>query len=96
MRFLDYQINEQVRRILARHWIDTSKLDYGTTNRVVYVRGVIHQIKARADQTHDREEQIRLITQIEKEIKRIPGNSGVVMKLEGFRKEGTQWKHKTS
>lgn len=94
MQTIDFQINEHVRRILAQHWIDTKKLDYGTINSVVYLRGVIHQIRASHDKAQDREEKLRLVTLLEKEIKRIRGCKGIVMKLEGFVKEGGAWRVK--
>ncbi len=97
MRPDDFRINEHVRRTLARHWIDTSKLDYGTTDRVVFMRGVFTQIKTkkRSDRSIEHEQMINLIKQIEKEVNRIPGVSGIVMKLRDFKKEGGQWKGKT-
>ena len=94
MQFQDFKITEQVRRILARHWVDTSKLDYGTTNSVVYIRGVIRQIKSHTDKTKEIEEKIQLVKTLETEIKRIPAVSGIVMKLDGLVKQGGSWHFK--
>ncbi len=99
----DFQITEQVRRILARNWVDMTKLDYGTTNRVVYLRGRLQTLQgakpaqtAQGGQTSGQahEDQLAFISRLETEIKRIPGTSGVVINVEGFAREGGKWQSK--
>jgi hypothetical protein len=43
----DYRINAFVRTVLVRRWIDTSRVDFGTSNGVVYLRGILRQTYGR-------------------------------------------------
>ena len=98
MRAEDFRINEQVRRVLARHWIDTSKLDYSTIDHVVYLRGMFGQVKTvkRVGEGIDAMEIIRLIVQIEREINRIPSVGGILWKLKNYKKDGGKWQVHTA
>jgi len=94
----DYRINAFVRSVLVRRWIDTSRVDFGTSNGVVYLRGIVRQVYGRKQLEDEDNEEVdsllSLIRRIEKEIKSIPGVRDVVFKLDNFEKRGGQWKRR--
>lgn len=93
----DYRINAFVRSVLVRRWIDTSRVDFGTSNGVVYVRGILRQIYGRKQLEEDQREVdnlIALLRKVEKEIRTIPGVKDVIFKFDNFEKRAGQWKRK--
>ena len=93
----DYRINAFVRSVLVKRWIDTSRVDFGTSNGVVYVRGILRQVYGRKQLEEDDEEVdnlLALVRKVEKEIRRIPGVRDIVFKLDNFEKRGGQWKRR--
>jgi hypothetical protein len=87
----DFRINAVVRTILVRFWIDTSKLDHGAINGVIYLRGrLIKEIVRENDQ--DSEESILFLARrLERELKNIRGVRDVVYNLENLIKARGRW-----
>ena len=94
MSLTDYRINAQIRVILVRRGIDLSKVEYGVTNSVVYLRGSIRTFTIRQsnDPSRDRLEEIESITRLEKAIRAIPGVKDVVFQMDHLVKVGWRWK----
>lgn len=92
MAVVDFRTNTEVRRILVKRWVDTSKVEFGTTNGVVYIKGVIatpEDIKAfRGLASRSR---LDLIMKIEKDIRKLPDVKDVVFKLVDYEKTGGRW-----
>jgi hypothetical protein len=94
----DYRINAFVRTVLVRRWIDTSRVDFGTSNGVVYLRGILRQTYGRKHLEESQQEidnLLSLIRKLEREIRTIPGVRDVVFKFDNFEKRAGQWKRKT-
>jgi hypothetical protein len=92
----DYRINAYVRSVFVRRWIDTTRIDFGTSNGVVYVRGLLRQTygKRQLDRIDEVDELLGLVRRLEREIKGIPGVRDTVFKLQNFEKKGGRWKRK--
>jgi osmotically-inducible protein OsmY len=90
----DFRINAQVRALLVRRWVDTSKVDQGTTNGVVYFRGTIRSYRAQNmySKQEAHEAAAYLVARIERDIRGIRGVKDVVMDLEDFKKVGGRWR----
>jgi len=90
----DFRINAQVRALLVRQNIDLTKVEHGTTNGVIYLRGSLQSnYNGRKDDADDgRLNQIRLVHLIERAFRRIPGVRDVVFKLDRMIKSGTRWR----
>ena len=96
MKSEDYRVNASVRSVLVKHWVDTSKIDYGTVNGVVYLRGILRRAYGRErlmDECIDNFA-LTLVRVVEEDIRRIPGVRHVMFKLADFAKEGGLWKRK--
>ncbi len=93
----DYRINAHVRSVLVRRWVDTSRVDFGTSNGVVYLKGMLRQVYRRrpAEETEELDPLLGVIRRIEKDIRSINGVRDVVFRLHNFEKKGGQWKRKT-
>jgi len=97
MSIEDYRINAFVRSVLVRRWIDTSKVDFGTSNGVVYLKGILRQVYGKKDSGEVDEQKdnlLSLVLKTEKEIRTIPGVRDVVFKLDNFEKRGGSWRRK--
>ena len=96
MSIQDYRINALVRSVLVKRWIDTSRVDFGTSNGVVYVRGILRQTYGRRqlERIDEADELLGLIRRIERELRFIPGVKDVVFKLDNFEKKGGRWRRK--
>ncbi|KPJ59182.1 MAG: hypothetical protein AMJ46_12155 [Latescibacteria bacterium DG_63] len=96
MSIEDYRINAFVRSVLVKRWIDTSRVDFGTSNGVVYLRGLLRQTygKRQLHQFDEVDELLGLVKRLEREIRSIPGVRDTVFKLENFEKKGGRWKRK--
>lgn len=90
----DYRINAQVRSLLVRSNVDLAKVEHGTTNGVVYLRGALRSfIFHRTDDlTEANLNEAALAYRIEKSLRRIPGVRDVVFHLERVVKVGTRWR----
>ncbi|MEW6685994.1 MAG: hypothetical protein AB1393_07295 [Candidatus Edwardsbacteria bacterium] len=88
----DYQIRSIVRRILTHRWIDTQKVDFGCTNGVVYIRGIIRsESQAKLMEGTQIKSDIKLVRHIEDDIRRLPGVRDVVFDLLDLKKTGGGW-----
>lgn len=95
----DYRINAEVRRLLVSRWVDVSRLQIGTTNGVVYLMGVLEPsvedaLERAGHRTEVRdpvERLIRLVTLVEKELRRIRGVRDLVLRLRNLKKRGRAW-----
>ena len=94
MSLTDYRLNAQIRVILVRRNIDLSKIEYGVTNSVVYVRGTVRTFTIRQgnDPSRDRLEELEAMTRLEKSIRAIPGVKDVVFQMDHMVKVGWRWK----
>ena len=92
MSAVDFRINAAVRRILIRHWLDLQRIDYRTTNCVVYIMGQFKGKGARkTEKKRDYAVNPAVVEAVEREIGRIRGVKRVHMKLEGWTKSGGKW-----
>jgi hypothetical protein len=95
----DYRINAEVRRLLVSRWIDVSRLQIGTTNGVVYLMGVLEpsvedaleRAGLRTETRDPVDRLIRLVTLVEKELRRVRGVRDLVLKLRNLHKRGRAW-----
>ncbi len=95
MPLVDFRTNTQVRRILVKRWIDTSRVEFGTTNGVVYIRGVIATPKDHQAHTSlGGRSRIDLIIKIEKDLRKLPDVKHVVFKLVDYEKTAGRWARK--
>ena len=108
MRTDDFRINARVRSVLVRHWIDTTKCNFGTIKGKVFIRGTLRRIFGQAGRNPegmdmDNEEkdtveqtisELAMIQQLEDEIRRIPDVVGIQFDLEKWKKEKGAWRRK--
>ena len=89
----DFRINATVRTMLVRFWVDTSKLDHGAINGVVYLRGrLVREISRTSNSERDDEESLTLLARrLERELKNIRGVRDVVYNLENMIKTRGRW-----
>jgi osmotically-inducible protein OsmY len=82
----DFRINASVRSILSRWLVSTSRLDFGTTNGVVYLRGTLL-----SEEGVSGPDAPKLLGEVEREIRTVPGVRDVVFGVTGWRKARNQW-----
>ena len=94
----DYRINAFVRSVLVRRWIDTSRVDFGTSNGVVYLKGMFRQIYRRkpSEEEEGVDDLISVVHRLEKDIRSISGVKDVVFRLSNFEKKGGRWTRKVT
>ncbi len=94
MAYEDYRLNAQVRALLVRRWIDLSKVEYGATNGVVYLRGSLRPYLADtvSDRQRSGEEEAVVAGRLERVIRQLPGVRDVVMQLDRVVKVGWRWR----
>jgi hypothetical protein len=91
----DYRLNAQVRAVLVRRWLDLSKVEYGVTNGVVYLRGSLQPYivdRVEKDERHLREEEAVVAGKLERVLRQLPGVRDVIFKLDGVVKVGWRWR----
>lgn len=90
----DYRINAQVRALLVRSSVDLAKVEHGTTNGVVYLRGSLHHFLyyKSDDLTEATLSEAALAYRIERLLRRIPGVRDVVFNLDRVVKVGARWR----
>ena len=86
----DFRINAAVRTTLVRFWIDTSHLDHGAINGVIYLRGRLCKELVRSNENED-ESIVFLARRLERELKNIRGVRDVVYNLENLVKARGRW-----
>jgi len=98
VQFDDFRINASVRTLLIRQWIDTTQLDHGTMNGIVYLRGSLRREMTRQREgrvEESPEESLRLlVTRLERQIRGVRGVRDVVCNLENIAKVRGQWSPK--
>ena len=95
MPYEDYRLNAQVRTVLVRRWIDLSKVEYGVTNGVVYVRGSLRSYmnsREQGDERLRREEEATVAGRLERILRQLPGVRDVVFQLDRVVKVGWRWR----
>ena len=93
----DYRINAFVRSVLVRRWIDTSRVDFGTSNGVVYLKGMFRQIyRRKASEEEGVDDLLGVVHRLEKDIRSIQGVKDVVFRLSNFEKKGGKWIRKVT
>ena len=95
----DYRITAEVRRFLVSRWIDVSQLQIGTTNGVVYMIGSFEpmvedalQRVGEAPEPDPVARLIRLVSLVDKEIRRMRGVRDVAFNLRNMRRKGGLWR----
>ena len=95
----DYRVTAEVRRHLTSRWIDVSLLQVGTTNGVVYLIGsfepTCEDALQRAGEAPEKDpiaRLVRLVTLIDKELRRIRGVRDVSFNLKNIRRKGGVWR----
>ena len=95
----DYRITAEVRRHLVSRWIDVSQLQIGTTNGVVYLIGSFEPLVEDALQRVGEAPEpdpvarlIRLVSLVDKEIRRMRGVRDVAFNLRNMRRKGGAWR----
>ena len=99
VQFEDFRINASVRTLLIRQGIDTTSLDYGTMNGIVYLRGSLRRELLRGNQKDEEspEESLRLLAvRLERQIRGVRGVRDVVCNLENVSKVRGQWTAKAA
>jgi hypothetical protein len=97
MSIEDFRINAYVRQVLSRCWVDSRALRYGAVGRVVYFHGRFEKVRAPRDAADGKmtgaeiAEDMALLEQVEKEIRRDANVSDVVFRLDNFRKVQGSW-----
>jgi hypothetical protein len=86
----DFRINAAVRTTLVRFWIDTSQIDHGAINGVIYLRGRLTKELMRTQQEQD-ESIAFLARRLERELKNIRGVRDVVYDLDNLTKSRGRW-----
>jgi hypothetical protein len=71
-------------------WIDTTLLDHGATNGVVYVRGTLRRNLIRAEKD-GQEDVVLLVRRLEREVRNIRGVRDMVCNLVNLAKVGGRW-----
>lgn len=95
MPYEDYRLNAQVRTVLVRRWIDLSKVEYGVTNGVVYLRGSLLPClteRERGDERLRKEEEATVAGRLERVLRQLPGVRDVVFQLDRVVKVGWRWR----
>lgn len=94
MAFDDYRINAQVRALLVRRGIDLQKVEFGTTNGIIYLRGELRTYfnAPLDDMSQMRQDEIVLVHKLEQALRRFPGVRDVVFHLARVVKVGSRWK----
>ena len=94
MQVSDYEINAKVRSVLARHWVDTVQLRFGSFRGTVRLTGELHRLGGQA-QTED--QLTSNLSDIEQEIRRIRGVRNVYIHLDNCTRntESGAWEIRT-
>ena len=75
----DFAINARVRRVLARHWVDPSSLEIGTTDGIVVLRGPLELVPGSMVDPEDPDARDSIVNRLRHEIRSIPGVSEVII-----------------
>ena len=97
----DFRINAYVRQVLSRCWVDMKMIRFGAVGRIVYFQGKftkVRQLRPKDDNagwSGPREEEVAedliLLQQVEKEVRRESLVADVVFRLDNFRKVQGKW-----
>jgi hypothetical protein len=96
----DFRINAYVRQVLSKSWVDIDALRYGAVGRVVYFHGRFDKMRAVEKAVGEAwvgvrpehiSENLNLLEQVEKEVRREPTVTDVVFRLDNFRKVNGKW-----
>jgi len=90
----DYRINAQVRAVLVQRAVDMGKIEYGTTNRVIYIKGRLAPfMREEPEDAYDAKLQEAVMAKkLENVLRRLPGVRDVVFLLERVHKVGWRWR----
>jgi len=95
----DFRINAYVRQVLSRCWVDLKSLRYGAVGRIVYFHGSFEKVRTarKCDdgvigrRPEEVAEDLALLHQVEKEVRRDALVTDVVFRLDNFRKVQGKW-----
>ncbi|MEW6687388.1 MAG: BON domain-containing protein [Candidatus Edwardsbacteria bacterium] len=85
----DFQIRQMVKRILARRWIDTMRVNVSVTNCVVYLKGIVTQQSS--NKLEELKSDPRIVKHIEEDIRSIHAVKDIVFDLEDLKKTAGGW-----
>lgn len=77
----DFAINAQVRQLLARRWVQTERLEVGTTDGVVVIKGNLDREPGSLTMSADPDARDRFVRKLRCELKSIPGVTEVVLEV---------------
>lgn len=88
----DFRINAAVRTTLVRFWLDTSNIDHGSVNGVVYLRGQLRRqtLRSRGGDSGDAG-LARVAPLLDREIRAIQGVRDVVWDFSNLKRAGRKW-----
>jgi hypothetical protein len=89
----DFVIQSEIRRILARSLIDSSKISFGAVKGVVYLKGVFEMAHSYTDGSAEAIQEFtkKNLKSLEKKIRDIPGVSDINFQIVNWKKEKGQW-----
>lgn len=87
----DFKINSKVRAVLARHWIDLTRLSFASVNGIVRLSGTLRRMSSESGEKHFSGQNI---DKIETEILAIKEVKRAYFQLDNWRKdENRRWAH---
>ncbi len=82
----DLKINARVRAVLARHWVDLTRVTFAAVNGTVRLSGVLKRLSTEEESSYFSEEDVLII---EQELRSIPGVRRVYIDLENWKKDAS-------
>ncbi len=86
----DFAVNARVRQLLARHWVRQERLEVGTTDGVVLLKGCLELEPGGAISLEDERSRQRFVQRLRGDIAAIPGVADLVMELHRAEGEACQ------
>ena len=88
MREKDFAIHARVRRALARRWVRADRLEIGTTEGVVLLKGRLETEPGDRADSAGNEAWGRFVQDLSRELRAIPGVVDVVLEIRPAGKDG--------
>lgn len=89
MGAVDFKVNSAVRSVLSRHWIDFTRIGFGSVNGTVRLAGILARLSNESEESHLT---AKNVMQIESELTAIKSVKRVYFDLDNWRKdESRQW-----
>jgi hypothetical protein len=88
MSQIDLSINQSVRRVLIRHWLDLGRLSIRSVNGAVTIRGSLQRIPGVTEELTS-----HLVETIFNEVNRVKDMRRLSFDLDNWASEGGRWVH---